>query len=109
MGNDVLLQLSFFSVMALRNLIPPKIASASAMGAAPTAKRMTTVVDFYSKLPKGAAPKQGSFNPISAYRQKYFEGDASGAPIVHLIGALFLLGYTIDYQRHLKHHKNNVH
>lgn len=34
---------------SLRNLIPPKIASASAMGAAPTAKRMTTVVDFYSK------------------------------------------------------------
>lgn len=76
------------------------------MGAAPTAKRMTTVVDFYSKvraplkeirrgkgvsdliagvvqLPKGAAPKSsGGLNPFARYRQKYFEGDASGAPIV---------------------------
>jgi hypothetical protein len=37
-------------------------------------------------------------NPIARYKAAYFEGEnASGAPFVHAIGVLFLVGYTIDY------------
>lgn len=40
----------------------------------------------------------------------YFDGaNASGKPIVATIGALLLFGYTLDYQQHLKHHKNFEH
>ncbi|SGY25458.1 BQ5605_C018g08619 [Microbotryum silenes-dioicae] len=121
----------------LAHLVPPKIASPSAIGAPQSAARMTRVVDFYSKvgsacirwrgaegafrfcpvvvdarrwLPKGSAPKRSSSGPISWYRKKYFEGEnASGAPFIHAIGALFIVGYSIAYNMHLKHHKNNHH
>ncbi|KAK4049852.1 hypothetical protein OIV83_003908 [Microbotryomycetes sp. JL201] len=99
------------NVSRFASLIPPKIASPSAIGAPQSAARMTRVVDFYSKLPKGAAPRKAAgANPIARYRQRYFEGDnASGAPFLHAIGVMFLIGYTIDYNMHLKHHKNNHH
>ncbi|SCZ88622.1 BZ3500_MvSof-1268-A1-R1_Chr10-2g03023 [Microbotryum saponariae] len=94
----------------LAHLVPPKIASPSAIGAPQSAARMTRVVDFYSKLPKGSAPKRSSSGPISWYRKKYFEGEnASGAPFIHAIGALFIVGYSVAYNMHLKHHKNNHH
>lgn len=39
----------------------------------------------------------------------YFDGaNASGKPIVAVIGTLLLLGYSLEYQ-HLKYHKNNAH
>ncbi|KAK9900590.1 hypothetical protein P389DRAFT_192854 [Cystobasidium minutum MCA 4210] len=97
---------------SLRSLIPPKIASASAIAGAPSARRMENVLDFYSKLPKGPAsnPSAKSLNPFARYKARYFEGkNASGAPIVHAIIGIFLIGYTVDYQMHLKHHKNNNH
>ena len=58
------------------------------------------------KLPKGPAPKATSkgFNPINRYKAAYFD-KGSGAPILHAIFAIFAIGYTIDYQMHLKHHK----
>ncbi|KAK4050191.1 hypothetical protein OIO90_005173 [Microbotryomycetes sp. JL221] len=86
------------SLSRFASLIPPKIASPSAIGAPQSAARMTRVVDFYSKLPKGAAPKKSAgANPFARYRQRYFEGDnASGAPFLHAIGVMFLIGYTID-------------
>ncbi|KAL8291976.1 hypothetical protein RQP46_001442 [Phenoliferia psychrophenolica] len=98
------------SVARLAALIPPKIAS-PAVSAGGSASRMATVVDFYSKLPKGALEKKSAgFSPIAQYKARYFSGDnASGAPFIHAIGVLFLVGYTIDYNMHLKHHKNNVH
>ncbi|ORY76887.1 mitochondrial F1-F0 ATP synthase subunit F of fungi-domain-containing protein, partial [Leucosporidium creatinivorum] len=91
----------------LAALIPPKIASPSAIGAPQSAARMTRVVDFYSKLPKGAAAKKSAgANPFARYKQRYFEGEnASGAPFIHAIVGLFFIGYTIDYNMHLKHHK----
>ncbi|KAM0751112.1 hypothetical protein T439DRAFT_225873 [Meredithblackwellia eburnea MCA 4105] len=94
----------------LAALVPPKIASAGpAVGA--QASRMATVVDFYSKLPKGPAPtKSVGVNPVSLYKARYFSGDnASGKPFIHAIVGLFLVGYTIDYNMHLKHHKNGHH
>jgi F-type H+-transporting ATPase subunit f len=55
---------------------------------------MATVVDFYSKLPKGPA-----VSSASGIKARYFNGkNASGAPILVTIGTIFLLGYTIDYQ-----------
>ncbi|KAI5477889.1 hypothetical protein MNV49_005782 [Pseudohyphozyma bogoriensis] len=99
------------SVARLASLIPPKIAVPSTGSAQATAARMGKVVEFYSKLPKGSLPKSSpGLNPIARYKAKYFEGpNASGAPLVHAIVGLFFIGYTIDYQMHLKHHKNGHH
>ena len=56
---------------------------------------MTTVVDFYSKLPKGPAIASAS----SGIKARYFNAkNASGAPVLATIFGIFLLGYTIDYQ-----------
>ncbi|BGP56873.1 hypothetical protein JCM8202v2_004506 [Rhodotorula sphaerocarpa] len=95
----------------LAALVPPKIASPSAIGAPASAARMAKVVEFYSALPKGAAPKKNvGMSPLARYKARYFDGEnASGAPFLHVIGGLFLVGYTIDYNMHLKHHKNNHH
>jgi hypothetical protein len=38
------------SVLSLRTLIPPKIASVGAISGAPSAKRMESVLEFYSKV-----------------------------------------------------------
>ncbi|BGP18217.1 hypothetical protein JCM10213_007844 [Rhodosporidiobolus nylandii] len=91
----------------LASLVPPKIASPSAVGAAPTAARMQRVVGFYSALPKGPAPqKKVGLSPFARYKARYFDGEnASAAPFLHVIGGMFLIGYTIDYNMHLKHHK----
>ncbi|KAL7341433.1 mitochondrial F1-F0 ATP synthase subunit F of fungi-domain-containing protein [Rhodotorula toruloides] len=95
----------------LAALIPPKLASPSAIGAPSSAARMAKVVEFYSALPKGPAPKKRvGASPLARYKARYFDGpNASAAPFLHVIGGLFLLGYTIDYNMHLKHHKNNHH
>lgn len=56
---------------------------------------MGTVVDFYSKLPKGPAITSAS----SGIKARYFNGkNASGAPVLATVFGIFLLGYTIDYQ-----------
>ncbi|KAK0523734.1 ATP synthase f chain, mitochondrial precursor [Tilletia horrida] len=87
--------------------IPPKIATPSSVsGSGGNSARMESVVSFYKALPKGEAPaKRGG-----GIKARFFDGkNASGAPIVATIGALLLLGYTIDYNMHLKHHKNAHH
>ncbi|CAE6438601.1 ATP synthase subunit f, mitochondrial OS=Saccharomyces cerevisiae (strain ATCC 204508 / S288c) GN=ATP17 PE=1 SV=1 [Rhizoctonia solani AG-1 IB] len=89
---------------SLGSIIPPKIATPKIVSGGSGAS-MSSVVDFYSKLPKGPAPSTG--NGIKA---RYFDGkNASGKPFVAAIVGMFLLGYTIDYNMHLKHHKNNHH
>ncbi|KAK7203005.1 mitochondrial F1-F0 ATP synthase subunit F of fungi-domain-containing protein [Myxozyma melibiosi] len=98
--------MSYIVKRQLSTLIPPKIASASNLGAAPGAKRLASVVDFYKALPRGTPAKHKPTTFIERYSAKYFEGDnASGLPLIHLTIALFLVGYTLDYQFHLKHHK----
>ncbi|KAH9815880.1 mitochondrial F1-F0 ATP synthase subunit F of fungi-domain-containing protein [Melampsora americana] len=100
---------------ALKNLIPPKIASVQALSGTSTATRMKRVVEFYSKLPKGSIDKSAStssvgLNPFNRYKAKYIDGEnASATPLVHAILGLFLVGYTIEYNMHLKFHKNNHH
>ncbi|KAK9377623.1 ATP synthase subunit F, mitochondrial [Lipomyces chichibuensis] len=101
--------MSFIIKRQLSTLIPPKIASASNLGAAPGAKRLASVVDFYKALPRGPAPAPVRKGLLGKYTAKYFDGDnASGVPLVHLIVAVFLISYTLDYNLHLKHHKKGA-
>ncbi|KAF8693834.1 hypothetical protein AX14_002250 [Amanita brunnescens Koide BX004] len=88
----------------LGGLIPPKIATPRLVSG-DAGSGLGPLVDFYSKLPKGqGAPRVGGL------KGRLFSGaNASGKPLVALIGGLFLIGYTIDYNMHLKHHKNHAH
>jgi len=89
----------------LSGLVPPKIASPSILSAGKGAD-LSPLVGFYSKLPKGPAPEPA----VRGIKARYFNGkNASASPIVFTVLALFGLGYTIDYQMHLKHHKNHAH
>ncbi|CAG87455.1 DEHA2D18304p [Debaryomyces hansenii CBS767] len=101
--------MSFIARRQLSTLIPPKIASAKNIGSNPNAKRMTDVVSFYKKLPSGPAPAfKKPTSPLGKYKAAYFEGDnASGKPLLHLALIVGILGYTWEYQSHLKHHKGH--
>lgn len=56
---------------------------------------LAPLVDFYSKLPKGAATAKAS----SGIKGRYFDGkNASAGPLAATIFGIFVLGYTIDYQ-----------
>ncbi|KAF1816824.1 hypothetical protein P152DRAFT_453446 [Eremomyces bilateralis CBS 781.70] len=105
--------MSFIVRRSLSTLIPPKIASPNAIGAAQDAARMTRVVSFYEKLPRGPAPELAKKNPFTSpmqwYSQKHFGKNSSGWPLIHAIAALSLLGYAQNYYFHLRHHKNNAH
>ncbi|KAJ4317219.1 ATP synthase f chain, mitochondrial precursor [Neodidymelliopsis sp. IMI 364377] len=80
-----------------------------AIGSSPNAVRMQKVVSFYEKLPRGAAPEVQAKGLLGRYQKKYMGKNASGRPLVHIIGALIALGYAQNYYFHLRHHKNNVH
>ncbi|KAJ2784331.1 ATP synthase f chain, mitochondrial precursor [Coemansia javaensis] len=105
---------------SLREIIPPNIGFAARAGetaatdsaaSALTAQQVEKVVSLYRNLPKGPAePKVARGGPLSRYYARYIEGDnASPKPIVHVIGALLVGGYTIHYFMHLKHHKHAEH
>ncbi|KAJ4174690.1 ATP synthase f chain, mitochondrial precursor [Fusarium falciforme] len=64
--------MSFVTRRALSTLIPPKVASPKAIGAAPDAIRMQRVVSFYEKLPRGAAPEVKAKGLLGRYQAKYF-------------------------------------
>ncbi|WFD36553.1 ATP synthase f chain, mitochondrial precursor [Malassezia cuniculi] len=87
--------------------IPPKIATPkSVSGGSGTSSSTEAVVNFYKSLPKGPAPEKRAVG----IKAKYFDGkNASGKPILATIGALLLIGYTIEYNGHLKYHKNAHH
>ncbi|KAJ2008249.1 ATP synthase f chain, mitochondrial precursor [Coemansia thaxteri] len=105
---------------SLREIIPPNIGFAARAGesvAEPTAaaaastlsaQNVSKVVSLYRNLPKGnAEAKVARGGPVSRYYHRYFVGDnASAAPILHVIGALLVGGYSIHYVMHLKHHKH---
>lgn len=67
---------------------------------------MADVVSFYKKLPTGPAPApKAPTSPFGKYKAKYFYSDkASAKPLLHLAMAIVVLGYTWEYQSHLKHH-----
>ncbi|KAA8908857.1 mitochondrial F1-F0 ATP synthase subunit F of fungi-domain-containing protein [Sphaerosporella brunnea] len=93
----------------ISTIIPPKVASPSAIGAAKDAARMSRVVDFYSKLPRGPAPVVKPSGLLGRYQARYFGDKPSAMPLVHLIGGLIAIGYAQAYYFHLRHHKNNAH
>ncbi|KAL4927366.1 F1F0 ATP synthase subunit f [Aspergillus undulatus] len=102
--------MSYIARRGLSTLIPPKIASPNAIGAAKDAARMDRVVNFYAKLPRGAAPKVKPTGLIGRYQARYFTGDKpSAAPLAHAIGGILILGYSMEYYFHLRHHKNHPH
>ncbi|EME78700.1 uncharacterized protein MYCFIDRAFT_50112 [Pseudocercospora fijiensis CIRAD86] len=90
-------------------IIPPKIASPSAIGGAADAARMQNVVSFYEKLPRGAAPVRQPKGLLQRYQARYMGQKASAWPLVHVIGTLMAIGYAQNYYFHLRHHKNNAH
>ncbi|KAH3900260.1 probable ATP synthase subunit f, mitochondrial [Saccharomycodes ludwigii] len=93
---------------ALSTLIPPKIVSVKNLGAAPNSKRISNVVSFYKTLPQGSAPVVKPSGVIGRYKAKFFDGDnASGKPLLHLAGFILVMGYTIEYLTHLRHHKEH--
>ncbi|KAJ5815365.1 hypothetical protein N7474_007142 [Penicillium riverlandense] len=93
--------MSYVVRRGLSTLIPPKIASPNAIGAAQDAARMQRVVNFYAGLPRGPAPEVKATGLIGRYQARYFGKNPSGVPIVHAIGAILILGYSMEYYFHL--------
>ncbi|KAI1365671.1 mitochondrial F1-F0 ATP synthase subunit F of fungi-domain-containing protein [Xylaria arbuscula] len=101
--------MSFIARRGLSTLIPPKVASPSAIGAAPDAVRMKRVVSFYEKLPRGPAPEIKASGLFGRYQAKHFGKNPTAKPIVHAIALILVIGYPMTYYFHLRHHKNNAH
>ncbi|CAG8954798.1 hypothetical protein HYFRA_00004723 [Hymenoscyphus fraxineus] len=101
--------MSFVTRRALSTLIPPKVASPSGLGAAQDAARMSRVVSFYEKLPRGSAPEIKPKGLFARYQHAYFGKNSSATPIIHVIAGLLAIGYAQNYYFHLRHHKNNAH
>ncbi|KAL9622102.1 MAG: hypothetical protein Q9160_003445 [Pyrenula sp. 1 TL-2023] len=101
--------MSYIVRRGLSTLIPPKIASPQGIGAAQDAARMTRVVSFYEKLPRGPAETPKPRGLMERYQARYFGDNPSSAPIWHTILAVGLMGYSFEYYFHLRHHKNNAH
>lgn len=98
----------------LGGLIPPKIATPSHLvspsshltvasvlfylifsQSGGSGEGLSPLVNFYSKLPKGAAPAAG----FGGIKSRFFNGkNASSLPLWATILGIFGLGYTIDYQ-----------
>ncbi|EGX53885.1 ATP synthase f chain, mitochondrial precursor [Orbilia oligospora] len=94
----------------ISTIIPPKVANPNAIGQAQNAVRMARLVELYTKLPKGPAPKIQGKGLIGRYKAKYFDGEnASAAPLLHIFVGLIAFGYAQNYYYHLRHHKNNAH
>ncbi|OAX83906.1 hypothetical protein ACJ72_01719, partial [Emergomyces africanus] len=93
--------MSYVARRGLSTLIPPKVASPTGIGAARDAARMERIVGFYEKLPRGAAPEIKPTGLIGRYQARYFGKNPSAMPLIHAIGGLMLLGYSMDYYFHL--------
>ncbi|TAQ88801.1 hypothetical protein B7494_g2897 [Chlorociboria aeruginascens] len=94
--------MSYVTRRALSTLIPPKIASPSGIGAAQDAARMSRVVSFYEKLPRGPAPETKATGLLGRYHAKYFGKNQSATPLIHAIIFLIGIGYAQNYYFHLR-------
>ena len=83
-----------------KSLIPPALSVKQAGTSAVQGVRFAKLVDFYQKIPKGPRVDPVPTSLAGKYKAKYFE-TGSPAPILHVILALGLVGYTIDYNLHL--------
>ncbi|KAI8875673.1 hypothetical protein K501DRAFT_263410 [Backusella circina FSU 941] len=100
----------FRRAYSTKTLIPPNVAAATRLSGSAKDGQITQLVDFYKKLPKGTVQAVKPSGPFARYKARYIDGDnASVTPLLHLIFGVFVVGYTIDYHFHLKHHKNGVH
>ncbi|CAI2188052.1 15704_t:CDS:2 [Funneliformis geosporum] len=90
---------------SIKSLVPPKISVSGIAGASGSTAALS---DFYSKLPKGPAPKIQSSGPLGRYYARYI-ATSSPAPILHAVLAISLTGYVINYHFNLKHHKQKEH
>ncbi|TRX96713.1 hypothetical protein FHL15_002379 [Xylaria flabelliformis] len=93
--------MSFIARRGLSTLIPPKVASPSAIGAAPDAVRMKRVVSFYEKLPRGPAPEIKATGLFGRYQAKHFGKNPTAKPIIHAIALILVVGYPMTYYFHL--------
>ncbi|KAK3358581.1 ATP synthase f chain-like protein [Lasiosphaeria ovina] len=94
--------MSFVTRRALSTLIPPKVASPQAIGAAPDAVRMQRVVNFYEKLPRGPAPDVKPTGLLGKYQAKHFGKNPTVMPVIHAIIGLLIVGYAQNYYYHLR-------
>ncbi|KAL2110199.1 hypothetical protein VUR80DRAFT_1458 [Thermomyces stellatus] len=101
--------MSYVPKRGLSTLIPPKVASPQALGSNPNAVRMQRVVNFYEKLPRGAAPETKATGILGRYQAKHFGKNPTAKPIIHAVVFLVAIGYAQNYYYHLRHHKNNAH
>ncbi|KAI8970256.1 mitochondrial F1-F0 ATP synthase subunit F of fungi-domain-containing protein [Mycotypha africana] len=93
-----------------KTLVPPNIAAATKLSGSAKDGQINELVKFYKKLPKGTAETPKPVGPFARYKARYIDGDnASVTPLLHLILGVGIIGYTIDYHFHLKHHKNVEH
>ncbi|POV99580.1 hypothetical protein PSHT_13444 [Puccinia striiformis] len=75
---------------ALKNLIPPKIASSTSLEQLGYCSQNATGGRVLLKASPG-------LNPFARYKARYMDGEnASGAPLFHAMLGLFLVGYTIE-------------
>ncbi|CEI95039.1 hypothetical protein RMCBS344292_09240 [Rhizopus microsporus] len=95
----------FRRAYSTKTLIPPNVAAATKVSGASKDASITRLT-----LPKGAVEAPKPSGPWGRYKARYIDGDnASVTPLLHLIFGVFVVGYTIDYHFHLKHHKNVEH
>ncbi|KAF2970212.1 hypothetical protein GQX73_g3347 [Xylaria multiplex] len=94
--------MSFIARRGLSTLIPPKVASPNAIGAAPDAVRMKRVVSFYEKLPRGPAPEIKPTGLFGRYQAKHFGKNPTATPIIHAIALILVVGYPMTYYFHLR-------
>ncbi|KAF7292217.1 ATP synthase subunit f, mitochondrial [Mycena indigotica] len=82
---------------SLGGLVPPQNRHPpSSLCSGDSAGPLGPLVSFYSKLPKGRAPAPA----VAGVKGRLFSGkNASAKPVLALIGGLWLVGYTLDYQR----------
>ncbi|KAI9022824.1 mitochondrial F1-F0 ATP synthase subunit F of fungi-domain-containing protein [Phycomyces nitens] len=93
-----------------KSLVPPNLAAATKVSGSAKDGQITQLVDFYKKLPKGVAQAAKPSGPWGHYKARYIDGDnASMTPMFHALFGIFVIGYSIDYHFHLKHHKNVEH
>ncbi|KAJ7495318.1 hypothetical protein FB451DRAFT_1020191 [Mycena latifolia] len=89
---------------SLHGLVPPKIATPKLV------VRCSPVAPTRVAPSRPSSPSPAPVPAIRGLKARFFSGkNASAAPVLGLIGGLFLIGYTMDYQRAFSHHKNHAH
>ena len=81
----------------MSSILPPKI---SVSGVAGASGSTAVLSDFYSKLPKGPAPKVQAQGFLGRYYARYIS-TSSPAPILHVTLAVGLFSYAVNYHFNL--------